>query len=964
MLKGNMIGNEMAAKAYADVTALGSIPGRQQGVAAPAGGVSETAGIAFDKNEDNKRGGVISGFADYMNELKASAKEDRESELVSDEEAQEEAKEIAKSLSREEIAVLKQMGIDVSSTDLDDLMGMINSMRGEARMDRINEVMASLSAEDLENTTVVGGTAVTASGAELEGVSVTDVVADRIKTDDEDRSGDFKIAESDLLYLVKNGLSFTGGSLYKAHYSGIRIEEPGDELLSSMKGELDRVLEQAGLPTDETGERQAGLLLANDVPVTPDNVRKLAAYESFSGSYAGDLDEKKINELEKELAPSVEKARELMETVRSIPAEAVYDMAREGRQVTIASAKAYVEERAELYAPNIASGGTTAADRVLENAERFKDADPEALTTMRRMEEIRLSMTVQVSYRMLKMDINVDTRELSKVVADLRREEARLINEAFAREGVEATEENVSLYREMSMKVSTVAQAPAGIIGIGLSARSFTINSLYEAVESEEGKSDSSKLKISMETVRRSYEAVGTTVRGDMGDSITKAFANVDDILKDLGFDADYEHQRAVRILGYNSIEINRANIEGVMDYDRQVNELIDTFYPEAVLGMIKDDINPMDAEISELVERIRQRNYNEGVSEAEDFATYLVDMEKSGRVTQEERDSYIGVFRMMNKLKKSGDREAGWLFANGSRLTVRNLLAAARSRQARGLDVNVDEDFGMLEELNSGGTRIDDQIERAFSDTLIGDVASELLSTDGESNLYELAKQLVAKMKLGEEMEKEKLADEDAERISRSLMGLDEGLDIGELIAKLDEKGSLREAYGTMKQQLAGLMYEGARNAVYDIADLRTMKTVQAGFTVLSQEARQGRYRIPVGEGENLKIMNLTVKHEGADMGGISISIRGERMGLVEARLSVSVEREVSGFITASTAEGNEALAVASGNAEAALSKEGFSSSISFGRLESEPAASAASLAESYAAARSFVEWLAGVIE
>ena len=194
--------------------------------------------------------------------------------------------------------------------------------------------------------------------------------------------------------------------------------------------------------------------------------------------------------------------------------------------------------------------------------------------------------------------------------------------------------------------------------------------------------------------------------------------------------------------------------------------------------------------------------------------------------------------------------------------------------------------------------------------------------------------------------------------------MGLDEGLDIGELIAKLDEKGSLREAYGTMKQQLTGLMYEGARNAVYDIADLRTMKTVQAGFTVLSQEARQGRYRIPVGEGENLKIMNLTVKHEGADMGGISISIRGERMGLVEAKLSVSVEREVSGFITASTAEGNEALAAASANAVAALSKEGFSSSISFGRLDSEPAASTASLTESYATARSFVEWLAGIIE
>ncbi len=968
MLKGNMIGNDMAAKAYADVTALGNAPLKQQGVAA-GGEVSGASGIAFDRNED-KKGGVLNGFSDYVNELKASAKEDRESELVSEEDAKKEAEEIARSLSREEIAALKQMGIDVSSANLDDLMGMINSMRGDARMDRISEVMASLSEDDIAGAAVIGGTAVTASGAELEGVSVSDVMADRMRDASEaadrvksDGETAAEVTESDLIYLIKNGLSLTGENLYKAHFSGIRLEEPGAELISSMKGQLDKVLEQAGIPADEDGERQAGLLLANDVPVTPDNVRKLAAYEGFAGSYAGEIDEKKAAELEKEFAPSAEKARELVETVRSIPSEAVYDMVREGRQVTIASAKAYAQEHAELYASDeAAKPEVAAADRLLENAERFENADPEALTAMRRMEEIRLSMTVQVSYRMLRMDINVDTRELSKVVADLRREEARLVNEAFAREGVAATEENVSLYREMSFKVSTISQASAGIIGIGLNARSFSINSLYEAAEGEGVMQSRTGAQGSFETVRRSYEAVGTTVRGDLGDSITKAFSNVDDILSDLGFEADYEHQRAVRILGYNSIEINRANIESVMDYDRQVNELIDTFYPEAVLGMIKDDINPMDAEISDLVERIRQRNYNEGVTEAEDFATYLVDMEKRGQVTPEERESYIGVFRMMNKLKKSGDREAGWLFAGGGRLTVRNLLAAARSRQAKGLDVSVDEDFGMLDELTDRGARIDEQIERAFDETLIGARASELLSADGESNLYALARQLVAKMKLGEEMEKEKLADEDAERISRSLMGLDEGLDIGTLIAKLDEKGGLGEAYGAMKQQLTGLMYEGARQAVYDIADLRSMKMVQAGFTVLSQEARQGRYRIPVGEGESLKIMNLTVKHEGAEAGGISISIRGERMGFVEAKLSVNAEKEVAGFITASTAEGNEALNEASGDAVARLEQAGFKAHISFGRLDSAPAASTATLAQSYAAARSFVEWLAGI--
>ena len=54
------------------------------------------------------------------------------------------------------------------------------------------------------------------------------------------------------------------------------------------------------------------------------------------------------------------------------------------------------------------------------------------------------------------------------------------------------------------------------------------------------------------------YETLMTAPRTDMGDSIQKAFRNVDDILNDLGVEATEENRRAVRILGITEPKLQR----------------------------------------------------------------------------------------------------------------------------------------------------------------------------------------------------------------------------------------------------------------------------------------------------------------------------------------------------------------------------------------------------------------------
>ena len=110
------------------------------------------------------------------------------------------------------------------------------------------------------------------------------------------------------------------------------------------------------------------------------------------------------------------------------------------------------------------------------------------------------------------------------------------------------------------------------------------------------------------------FETVMTAPRKDMGDNITKAFRNVDDILMDMGLESNELNQRAVRILGYNNMDINIENIEQVKLYDYQVNNAIEKLNPATTVELIRQNKNPLDMTIEELnneIESINSKNSN-----------------------------------------------------------------------------------------------------------------------------------------------------------------------------------------------------------------------------------------------------------------------------------------------------------------------------------------------------------------
>lgn len=914
---------------------------------------------------------VMDNFEEYRRDMQEKAKSEQQQAVSDEEQAREDAKEIARSLSTEEVQKLRQMGIDVGSASLSDLMDIVNSMRDQAHKDALANVLAQAKVDQGDVSNLV----FTSTGAKIAGTDV-----------------DLQVGNNDILYLLKNKMPLNQENLYKAHYSGQQSKQTSDtteeawqsqaaqawnELPQTLQTQLQHIMEQAGIPVNDQSKGGAAMMLANDIPVTTDSMR---AYMDMQAQVGTPID--KLPTAEMEQARTEQdiklKAEKLQQAVESLTETDVIETVREGKPLTIAAMLADQNRSQSDSQP----GAETTPQSLRE------------VTALRQLEELRLTMTQQAAVRMLKQDINIDTRDLSQVVAKLRNVEAQMTRELFARNGVDATEENVALYTELQQDLQTIGTAPVVRLGYlfdaeqGNALQRVSVRELADlvaedgsqrteaqtenpatagsAAQADEIVSDTIRRPANFAAMEREYDALGTAPRADMGDSIRKAFANVDALLQEMQLPADAEHTRAVRILGYNSIAITEENLQQVIQYDREVNDLLAACQPNAVLSMIRDGINPLDLSVEELNQTLREKHYQAGVKETEDFATFLRDVERRGEISEEERSGYIGMYRVLKNLEKSGDREAGYLFANGSRLTVRNLITAMRSRKAAGMDVSVDDAFGMLTEMQTRGTKMDAQIEAAFlndekwsaqgndgnnvqdiemaenaedaanpwqeieEDDALAE-AEELLQAQGleesavnvqaanvilhgtdaveSADIYSLLAQVMKNLHF-EDHTTEDAVDTETEAMAKSLAGADIELPFEpeSLLEQLGQGGDLSLTYADLQQQLVEQMYTRAQLGGTSM-DFQNLKLVQAGFRILGAMAKRQQYQLPVATETGTKLVNLTLQTDASQRGTIEIQLPSARFGKLSATLHVDEEGTWEGVIVADTSDGNTAL-------------------------------------------------------
>lgn len=777
-------------------------------------------------------------------------------------------------------------------------------------------------------------------------------------------------------YILRNGIEPTLDYLYRVRFSGAQVNMGaggyiGEDVsgyyscqanagCENLEERIKETIKSAGLTPDEFTMNESRFIIESGIVFNEDNLCKLhslwqlnppfetgdvvsaAADAILAGRKAGDA-------ILGNPDGYLERAIDIDKDVREFTDSDVEQIVSTGRSLTIDNLRAahaglIPEAEAQPGSVNAGNAGTGAGNESVQAAE---NTNPELIHAKRVLLETKLSMTVQSNFRMLKLGISVETTALSEVVNTLKALEDRTNVALFGNGSPDdaLVSAKASLFKETKTAIIELPLLPAAAIGDAVkSGENFTVGAVYKAGVA---------LKQAYEAAMETYETVGTEVRSDLGDSIRKAFSNVDSLLEGIGMTADDASRRAVRILGYNSMEITETNVLTIKSADAALSRVMNKMTPGAVLELIRSGVNPLETDMETLENKLDGLRGG-ALRSAGDFADFLYRLESKNGITEKERDSYIGIYRLLNSLEKTDGAALGSLIGAGNEINFKNLLTAVRTGKSAGLDVTLDESFGA--KINEAGYKfsISDQILKGFTELVTDD---ELLSGSVKEKLNDLRESLTGREEAAEELMhyhepvtpdnlaafgailENSAAESPWETLRGAAGGRTTAADASDKNKKAEsdetQGGNASKAggeIGAFEEALAGLresftdkesVMEGFKKAVSAAEDVVagtvdrdgvTRLDIRAAASAFKQIRLMGRlsseenYEVPVNLEGKLTGMRVKILHKTEGAGNVMTTLATEKFGEIMAQFSLR-DGEVDGIIAGSSEIGLKAM-------------------------------------------------------
>ncbi|WP_022763010.1 DUF6240 domain-containing protein [Butyrivibrio sp. AD3002] len=706
------------------------------------------------------------------------------------------------------------------------------------------------------------------------------------------------------------------------------IEEAGfDPLKKSVLEEAKWMIEES-IPLTKENLQKVDELKSLTLPMTQEEIVKSAAISiaNKNGAAKGNINEQES---------TIDKAVRIEKAVDRISTKAIERAILDDKEINLknlSEAERTVEEDRGLGTKKTEEKRINVEDNLLP------EKKIQVLEARKQLEEVRLKMTVTANVRLLDKGFNLETEPITKVIEALDKEIDSLSRELFG----ETDPSKYNLFEETTAKISEFKELPLAFIGRHDLSMKESLGEIYD---------DAKAIQHRYEKAGATYEAVGTEVRADLGDNIKKAFRNVDDLLKDIGQEINEENRRVVRILGYNRMEVSEENIERVRAMDEKLMSTINKLKPGAVLNMIRDGHNPLKMTLDQLSSELSDQDKNSGKQE-EKYARFLYKLEKNAEITPEERESFIGIYRLFNTLKVTDNAAIGAVLETGAEMTLENLLSAVRSSRTekKGMDFKVDDKFGGVEGKKTLAKSISAQIETAFiyysekadvvydnlepeklhaakakEEMLLDELADKLTEaeetpegTEAEEKYYsEKASDLrkIASGQISEEMSKELARysiEANVENV-QAYLNLKSGRkgretsvwDHAEKIAKLAFKetrqkmlddlineDNYEEAYVEKMLELSESLDNILMNETDTYIDVRTIHLMQKQLTVATNMARQKSFEIPVElEGRTVS-MHVTLRETALD--GRKVEAEVETIDYGHISMAMTIEDNV----------------------------------------------------------------------
>ena len=662
-------------------------------------------------------------------------------------------------------------------------------------------------------------------------------------------------------FYIANHSSSADTSANRASYymdeTGYVGKNPTDADIESLSPQIEKIISDAGLSVSEQTINEAKWLINKDIPLTKENLTNLENLESVS-----------------------------------FPLDT--------ETVALSAASALAEGK------NAKDGLLSDPESIHIKAAKFVESlNFDDVAKRRILEETRLILTLEASVSLLKKGINLDTKDLEKLVDDLKQAE----KESYAPFLMDNDEVDIKKYDdELTLKLDVFKQtviaiehvktAPLSVVGdVAFSEKTPTLNEVAEL---------SNKAKSEFSKAERSYETMMTMPRYDMGDSIKKAFRNVDDILADLEIEATRLNEKAVRILGYSGMEITEANIEKAVKAEVAVENVITHMTPARTLKMIRDGFNPLDTDIYELSNELLSEDEDTGNTK---YTEFLYKLEKSSEITESEKSAFIGLYRLFRKIEKSDGKLVGDVIKADAKLTLSNIISASRSDRQVGTDIKIDDSFGTLEKLITHGESITDQILQGFKTKELNkqyakEEADEIRNIITKEEAIVRALENADSPKSPINMAAANMLLNSRGTIFKGLLkGLDEeekdvfDKEISELADSFDDEDSVKNAINSFTEKTQEIIKNKAQIADKYI-DVKSLKLLNKQLSIINKMADSRAYEVPVIINGSYTSINLKIVNDTENAGKVKAYFETEETGKVSAEFELR-DGKVSGIIT-----------------------------------------------------------------
>lgn len=536
------------------------------------------------------------------------------------------------------------------------------------------------------------------------------------------------LSENAMAYLIQNNLKPTIESIYKAEHSGnIARKQENQEAWRELEEATKKILKDGNIPIKEETLQEAKWLFERNLPITEENIRYKLSLSSITP-------EEKDNMVLTGAINALKAGNDPREgVILSLEEDKFKDIIKNLHQIsedTIDKATSYLKKEAVhnqsldklslKFLMQVQNGEISDDRKVIDNSIVLANTNEIAsITAKRQLEEIRLKLTVEASLKLSAKGISIETESIAKVVEGLKQLEEEYYQN-LGREAGLTSQSQIDLLKQTVSTVDTLKQSSATVLSSSFSIRQqVSLSRLYDI---RIGESDQLK------NAKEAYEQLMTSPRMDMGDSIKKAFESVNSILNEMRLETTAANQRAVRILGYNNIEITGDNILAMKAYDAKVSEVIDGLKPSVTAALIKNGVNPLTMNLDELSGTLKEYLKDNGSDSTDGFAKYLVELEANGDISPKERESYIGIYRLLHQVQQSDGAAIGAMVKAGGELTLKNLLTAVRILKHGTMDERIDDEFGSLTKATGYSNSITAQIDAAFyGEKLVREIQKEI---------------------------------------------------------------------------------------------------------------------------------------------------------------------------------------------------------------------------------------------